>query len=152
VSVSALLPGALGAALLVPTLTLPVVPPGGQAAVVIAQAAPRAPAARDEGRVSAAPPAPPAPPREPTPARIVAVTPTPQLVHRVPPPRAVDATPKSESEAVRRYNYEEDFVEGDIARPDGVGIGGAPPSAKHPSLIEIPREFVREIGKMIEDI
>lgn len=148
-ALSALLPAAVGAALLVPPLALPVASPAATAPVVLAQAPARAPAMGDHAQVDTAPPVAPV---ETRPARAVAATPTPQVVHRTPPPHAIDATPRSDREAVRRYDYEEDVVEGDIARPDGIGVTGAPTSAKHPSLIEIPREFVREIGKMIEDI
>ena len=40
---------------------------------------------------------------------------------------------------------------GDIKQPDGDIIPGGPKAAKHPSLIEIPSNFVAQFQKMVED-
>jgi RNA polymerase sigma factor (sigma-70 family) len=157
-STSALLPAALGAALLVPPLALPSFSPAVRAPVVVAQASsPRrsdapspAPAVAHQAQVDIAPSA--APVEERRPPRGASTAATPQVVHHGPPSPATSATSPVDQAAIRRFNYEEDFVEGDIARPDDIGINGDPTSARHPSLIEIPREFVREIGKMLEDM
>ena len=65
------------------------------------------------------------------------------------------ASPPAESEArapgPTHYDFEDDQVEGDIQRPDGELISSIQP-AKHESLIEIRRNFIPEIVKMIEDL
>jgi hypothetical protein len=53
--------------------------------------------------------------------------------------------------AVRRYDFEDDQVDGDISRPDGVIID-ADHKARHPSLIEIPGDFVAAVAKSVEDL
>lgn len=53
--------------------------------------------------------------------------------------------------AVQHYDFEDDQVEGDIQRPDGELISSIP-KASEQSLIEIRRNFVPEIVKMIEDL
>jgi hypothetical protein len=49
------------------------------------------------------------------------------------------------------YDFEDDQVEGDIQRPDGDLISSVK-KAKQPSLIEIRKNFIPEILKMIEDL
>lgn len=53
--------------------------------------------------------------------------------------------------AVSHYDFEDDQVEGDLQRPDGELISSIP-KAKQKSLIEIRRNFIPEILKMIEDL
>jgi len=53
--------------------------------------------------------------------------------------------------AVTHYDFEDDQVEGDLQRPDGELISSIP-KAKQKSLIEIRKDFIPEILKMIEDI
>jgi hypothetical protein len=50
-----------------------------------------------------------------------------------------------------RFDFDDDQVEGDIQRPDGELITSIE-QAKEKSLIEIRRNFVPEIVKMIEDL
>ena len=49
------------------------------------------------------------------------------------------------------YDFDDDQVEGDLQRPDGELISSIR-QAKHASLIEIRRNFIPEILKMIEDL
>ena len=68
---------------------------------------------------------------------------------------ATNASPPAESETRApgpvHYDFEDDQVEGDIQRPDGELISSIQ-EAKHESLIEIRRNFIPEILKMIEDL
>jgi hypothetical protein len=52
--------------------------------------------------------------------------------------------------APKYFDFEDDQVEGDMQRPDGLLITGHR-KAKHKSLIEIRTNFVPEIIKMTED-
>jgi hypothetical protein len=65
------------------------------------------------------------------------------------------AAPPADSDARApgpvHYDFEDDQVEGNIQRPDGELISSIP-KAKEESLIEIRKNFVPEIMKMIEDI
>jgi hypothetical protein len=49
------------------------------------------------------------------------------------------------------YDFEDDTVEGDLARPDGENIS-ANAKAQHSSLIEIRKDFIPEMLKTLEDI
>ncbi len=49
------------------------------------------------------------------------------------------------------YDFEDDNVEGDLARPDGE-LMTAVNKAKHSSLIEIRKDFIPEMLKSLEDI
>ena len=53
--------------------------------------------------------------------------------------------------AVKRFDFEDDQVEGDIRRPDGELVTSIP-EASQTSLIEIRRDFVPEIIKSLEDV
>jgi hypothetical protein len=53
--------------------------------------------------------------------------------------------------AVTHYDFQDDQVEGDLQRPDGELISSIA-KAKEPSLIEIRKDFIPEILKMIEDL
>ncbi|MBN2573593.1 MAG: hypothetical protein JXP73_03435 [Deltaproteobacteria bacterium] len=64
---------------------------------------------------------------------------------------AEDSSPAPAPSAVTHYDFEDDQVEGDLQRPDGELISSIP-KAKQKSLIEIRRDFIPEILKMIEDL
>ena len=49
------------------------------------------------------------------------------------------------------YDFEDDTVEGDLARPDGELVS-AQKKAEHSSLIEIRKDFIPEMLKTLEDI
>ena len=49
------------------------------------------------------------------------------------------------------YDFEDDTVEGDLARPDGENVS-ANSKAQHSSLIEIRKDFIPEMLKTLEDI
>jgi hypothetical protein len=66
-------------------------------------------------------------------------------------PPVPDQTQSPIPAAVRHYDFEDDNVEGDLQRPDGELITSIP-QAKETSLIEIRRNFIPEILKMIEDL
>jgi len=53
--------------------------------------------------------------------------------------------------AVKRFDFEDDQVEGDLQRPDGELVTSIP-EASQTSLIEIRRNFVPEIMKSLEDL
>jgi hypothetical protein len=63
-----------------------------------------------------------------------------------------EAAPAREPKAaaVTKYDFENDEVEGTLVRPDMIDVFGDP-VVKHASLIEIRRELVSEIAKMLED-
>jgi hypothetical protein len=69
---------------------------------------------------------------------------------------ATEAAPATPSPAkdpavVTHYDFDDDQVEGDLQRPDGDLISSIQ-KAKQPSLIEIRKDFIPEILKMIEDL
>jgi len=133
----ALAPAAL-VALLVVAPTLPAAPPADDGAPAIR---PVRPHPRSAGRAVAkddAPAARPAPPgpntnarRAKAPARVVA-----------------DDAPA----AVKRLDFEEDEVEGELQQPGIILIDGDPRQRRLGSLIEIPRSFEPSMTKMIEDL
>ncbi len=49
------------------------------------------------------------------------------------------------------YDFEDDMVEGDLARPDGELVDSIR-RVKHSSLIEIRKDFIPEMLKSLEDI
>jgi hypothetical protein len=49
------------------------------------------------------------------------------------------------------YDFEDDMVEGDLARPDGELIN-ALKKTEHSSLIEIRKDFIPEMLKSLEDV
>jgi hypothetical protein len=49
------------------------------------------------------------------------------------------------------YDFDDDNVEGDLQRPDGELISSIP-KADQKSLIEIRKNFIPEILKMVEDL
>lgn len=53
--------------------------------------------------------------------------------------------------AVKRFDFEDDQVEGDLQRPDGELVTSIP-KASQASLIEIRRNFIPEIIKSLEDL
>jgi hypothetical protein len=66
---------------------------------------------------------------------------------------ATAATPTQahEASAVTHYDFQDDQVEGDLQRPDGELISSIS-KAEEPSLIEVRKNFIPEILKMIEDL
>lgn len=54
--------------------------------------------------------------------------------------------------AVKRLDFEEDEVEGELQRPGIILIDGDPRERRLGSLIEIPRSFAPSMTKMIEDL
>jgi hypothetical protein len=49
------------------------------------------------------------------------------------------------------YDFEDDMVEGDLARPDGELVNSLGKS-QHTSLIEIRKDFIPEMLKSLEDV
>ncbi len=49
------------------------------------------------------------------------------------------------------YDFEDDTVEGDLARPDGELVSSQK-KAEHSSLIEIRKDFIPEMLKSLEDV
>ncbi|MBC8133505.1 MAG: sigma-70 family RNA polymerase sigma factor [Deltaproteobacteria bacterium] len=95
--------------------------------------------------------------RSPPPSRTIPVTaPPPPLPSPRPPAaaRSVQPVPAKEQEslAVKRYDFENDDIEGELKRPHIEHLVGDAPEAVHSSLIEVPRSFVPAIGKMLEDL
>jgi RNA polymerase sigma factor (sigma-70 family) len=54
--------------------------------------------------------------------------------------------------AVRRFDFENDEIAGDVQRPDGDLVPGSAPRGRHSSLIEIPGSFLAAIVQSLEDI
>jgi RNA polymerase sigma factor (sigma-70 family) len=83
----------------------------------------------------------------------VAVTPAqaplPRAARVADPPARVVIAPAPV--AVQRYSYDDDEVDGELARPDDVLVPATPPSHQE-SLIELRRHFVPEILKTLEDL
>ncbi|MCX5741760.1 MAG: hypothetical protein NT062_04575 [Proteobacteria bacterium] len=52
---------------------------------------------------------------------------------------------------VKVYDFSADSIEGDLVKPDGVGVD-ARDFAKHSSLIRIRKDFIPEIIKSAEDL
>lgn len=153
-SSAALLPAALSAALIAPTLRSPpvslsTIDPG---ALLVAQAAPRprlapAPIAGADPRSRAVVAAADASAAKPI--RNAAAVRTSAPPHS--PTSAQSPATDDHPAPVSRYNYDDDLVEGDLARPDGDPVFGDP-TAKHASLIEIRTDFIAEIAKSLEDL
>lgn len=66
--------------------------------------------------------------------------------------KATTTVPDDEPVAVKRMDFEEDEVEGDLQRPGIILIDGDPREKRLGSLIEIPRSFEPSMTKMIEDL
>jgi hypothetical protein len=49
------------------------------------------------------------------------------------------------------YDFEDDMVEGDLARPDGELVNSLK-KTEHSSLIEIRKDFIPEMLKSLEDV
>jgi RNA polymerase sigma-70 factor (ECF subfamily) len=137
-AVFAWFPGAQATVLGV-TLVVGVVRPALCPEPVAFAEAPRAPApAAHARRVAEAPPAPRPAPARPGPARAG--------THAMP---AVAAAPRPA--AVQRFDFDADAVTGDIKRPDGTTVQGAP-VIRQPSLIELRWSFQPEIVKTLENL
>ena len=59
--------------------------------------------------------------------------------------------PKTQYKKETRYDFDDDLVEGELMRPDGVLVDSIR-KAKHSSLIKIRENFVPEMLKSAEDI
>lgn len=73
---------------------------------------------------------------------------------RAPVEKANPADPRRGAAAggVRRFDFEDDQLTGDLQRPDGDQVPGAAPRARQPSLIEIPASFLGAIAQSLQDI
>jgi RNA polymerase sigma factor (sigma-70 family) len=82
-----------------------------------------------------------------------AVTPVPRAPsHPAETPMRAQGTSQAPiAPAVQRFDFEDDVVDGILQRPDGDRVEGAV-AAKHPSLIELRRQFVPEMVKSLEDL
>ena len=125
------------------------------ALLVVAPRPPAPPSLNHEGATAAA--SGPARPRQPSTRTIAKDDSTP--VVRVAPPipgprRARAAAPVADDApvAVKRLDFEEDEVEGDLQQPGIILIDGNPRQKRLGSLIEIPRSFEPSMTKMIEDL
>jgi RNA polymerase sigma-70 factor (ECF subfamily) len=68
-------------------------------------------------------------------------------------PQVLPARPApAASEAVKRFDFDDDEVAGDLQRPDDLLLLGAPAKLRQPSLLEIPSSFTPALIKMIEDL
>jgi len=87
-------------------------------------------------------------------ATTVATTRPEQASHGTSARRAKAAAPVTDDEpvAVKRMDFDEDEVEGDLQRPGIILIDGDPREKRLGSLIEIPRSFEPSMTKMIEDL
>ena len=52
---------------------------------------------------------------------------------------------------VRNYDFDADFIDGELVRPEGEFLAGRKP-AEHGSLIRTRTDFIREIVKSAEDL
>jgi len=80
--------------------------------------------------------------------------PLPATTAKAPHHRVLAAKPAEPVPAVpppKVYDFEQDNVEGEIQRPDGIIVEGQPQRLTWDSLIEIPANFVPSFQKMIED-
>ncbi len=88
----------------------------------------------------------------------VATRPAPvEMAPVIRPPTRVRATPtvgppKDPPKAVQHFDFDDDDVSGDLQRPDGDVIPGAPAQALHFSLIEIPGSFIAALVRTLEDL
>jgi RNA polymerase sigma factor (sigma-70 family) len=62
-----------------------------------------------------------------------------------------DQDDAAKPEAVRRFEFENDDITGEMQQPGFIFITGDPREVKMGSLIEIPRSFEQSMTKMIED-
>jgi DNA-directed RNA polymerase specialized sigma24 family protein len=69
-----------------------------------------------------------------------------------PPASPAPAAPADPTRAVQRYDFDDDDISGDLQRPDGVDVTGAPGHARHRSLIEIRGSFTAELVRTFEDL
>lgn len=65
-----------------------------------------------------------------------------------PPPAGGDAKGNGK---VKVYDFSADSIEGDLVKPEGIGVNVADFS-KHSSLIRIRKDFIPEIVKSAEDL
>jgi hypothetical protein len=68
-----------------------------------------------------------------------------------PPPGGGGDDSNTTYKAKTVYDFEDDMVEGDLARPDGELVN-ALKKTEHSSLIEIRKDFIPEMLKSLEDI
>jgi hypothetical protein len=79
-----------------------------------------------------------------------------QPAPRPAPTRARPAQPGAATTApaaprVRNYDFDADFIDGELVRPEGEFLG-ARRAAEHGSLIRVRTDFIREIVKSAEDL
>jgi hypothetical protein len=66
-------------------------------------------------------------------------------------PKAKGAAGNAGNAKVKVYDFSGDTIEGDLVKPEGVGIS-ARDFTKHSSLIRIRKDFIAEILKSAEDL
>jgi len=81
-----------------------------------------------------------------------AITPVPRAVLFAQSTAPKHPVRSDSATAVRRFDFDEDEVTGELQRPDGVSLSGDPVRPRQPSLIEIRREFQSELQKTLEEI
>jgi RNA polymerase sigma factor (sigma-70 family) len=88
----------------------------------------------------------------------VATRPAPvEMAPAIRTPTRVRATPTvhppvDPPKAVQHFDFDDDDVGGDLQRPDGDVIPGAPARARQFSLIEIPGSFIAALVRTLEDL
>ena len=61
------------------------------------------------------------------------------------------ATAPAPGQRVRNYDFDADFIDGELVRPEGEFLN-ARRTAEHGSLIRVRTNFIREIVKSAEDL
>lgn len=71
--------------------------------------------------------------------------------HPTATPAPVEADDQAKPEAVKRLDFDDDEVPGELEKPGFIFVTGSPREAKLGSLIEIPRSLWPSMEKMVED-
>ena len=66
-------------------------------------------------------------------------------------PAAGGTTGAAPAPRVRNYDFDADFIDGELVRPEGEFLN-ARRTAEHGSLIKVRTDFIREIVKSAEDL
>jgi hypothetical protein len=66
-------------------------------------------------------------------------------------PAAGAPTTTAPTPRVRNYDFDADFIDGELVRPEGEFLG-ARRTVEHGSLIRVRTDFIREIVKSAEDL
>jgi hypothetical protein len=70
---------------------------------------------------------------------------------KAPPPAPAGGGDAKGNGKVKVYDFSADSIEGDLVKPEGIGVNVADFS-KHSSLIKIRQNFIPEIVKSAEDL